>query len=166
MLFNRFLFEYHGWKFSIFTILQNLSFFFKMQGCIFFIPPPPRGKNMSYWLVGEKIWWFIKKKNAKLKGKWLKNGGKVVHFHFQSFWEKGCGAKISYFGNIHYTPLSKFSDNIDSHPNPCRPIPIDKKHSHYIFSSFQNILYINCNTWAIHWLPPLASLLQTSQFHG
>ena len=73
-----------------------------------FAPKNMNYYNMSYWLVGRKIWWFIKKKkNANIRGKRCKKGGKMNFLLYLrgKIWfliKKGGGGKNNnYLDNIH-----------------------------------------------------------------
>ena len=62
--------------------------------------------NMSYWLVWEKLWWFLKKKK-KIRGKSWKKGGKEEIFTvllgggIYHFGKREGGKNINYLNNIH-----------------------------------------------------------------
>ena len=72
------------------------------NGCIFFI--------LNYWLAGEKIWWFIKKK-SEYKVEEVGKQGKRGNFH--CIWgKKWGGAKISIILII-YTPECTLSIAIE-----------------------------------------------------
>ena len=59
------------WQAEPWKLRDNLSSIKKPSGVYIF----HFAKNMSYWLVGEKIWWFVTKKR-EYKGEEVEKGKK------------------------------------------------------------------------------------------